>query len=333
MRAAVLGGAGQAPARAGGRSAAELRTAGRRGARAVRGLGRAVRGGGAGRFGLCPDQPGDPDLAAPAAPGLGRLLGGAGLALAGGACSAERPRLHSGGLRRRASAAAVGPAARRAAPGLDLPLRCGRFADGAACGDHGALRASQAAGSGSEPLEFNELREACSEEASFLHLAEERLEVGAQEEASGPQTSLLGRLRRWLTGVRIHREGATNAPWDCQVDVLLRREGRQLQLPMLREALEAVLRQQPMLRAQVPPDDGTDLQLLNGRNGLSTTVASVWSMLGELGLFESMPLLGSAVSAAIWQCWPRTVILEDAPSFEIPVLSRTTGKVDADEVY
>ena len=28
--------------------------------------------------------PGDPDLAAPAAPGLGRLLGGAGLALAGG---------------------------------------------------------------------------------------------------------------------------------------------------------------------------------------------------------------------------------------------------------
>ncbi|CAJ1354092.1 unnamed protein product [Effrenium voratum] len=99
---------------------------------------------------------------------------------------------------------------------------------------------------------------------------------------------------------------------------------------MLREALEAVLRQQPMLRAQVPPDDGTDLQLLNGRNGLSTTVASVWSMLGELGLFESMPLLGSAVSAAIWQCWPRTVILEDAPSFEIPVLSRCLVNLESE---
>ncbi|CAE7254799.1 unnamed protein product, partial [Symbiodinium necroappetens] len=136
-----------------------------------------------------------------------------------------------------------------------------------------------------EALEFNELREACADETGFLQLVEERLEVMGTTEASAASKSSGGfhrMLQRWFHGgARIHREGATNAPWDCQVDVLLRWDGSMLNLSTLHEAVQAVQRQHPMLRARPPLDDSTDLKLGCRDSGFSTTVAATWSLLCE----------------------------------------------------
>ncbi|CAE7286407.1 agiA [Symbiodinium natans] len=191
----------------------------------------------------------------------------------------------------------------------------------------------------SEALEFNELREACTEEHSFLQLAEERLEVMQTTEAASTSKSdgsLLRPLQSWLcSGARIHREGATNAPWDCQVDVLLRWDGAPLNLGTLHEAVRFVQRQHPMLRARPPLDDSTDLKLGCSGSGFSTTVAATWSLLCEQGAVPRS--LRKPVAKALFLCWPRTAILEEAAPFDIPVLSQIykggAGQCEVDEVY
>eukprot|EP00439_Symbiodinium_sp_Y106_P031624 s1175_g3.t2 len=139
--------------------------------------------------------------------------------------------------------------------------------------------------------------------------------------------SLFGRLR-------IHREGATNAPWDCQVDVLLRWDGPMLNLSTLHEAVQTVQRQHPMLRARPPLDDSTDLKLGCRDSGFSTTVAATWSLLCEEVAVPRR--LRELVAKAMFFCWPRTAILEDGAALNIPVLSQSLkrgGECNADEVY
>lgn len=193
---------------------------------------------------------------------------------------------------------------------------------------------------GLEALEFNDLREAAADEGSFLRLAEERLEVAQPEDAgannSAGENRGTDRLMEFLTGgLRTHREGATNAPWDCQVDVLLRWQGAPLNEERLQRAVDLVIQQQPMLRACVPPDDSTDLLLGSRNSGFSTTVAASWSLLNELNFLEQWPKVRRAVAGAIYLCWPRTFI-RSANAFKIPKLAKTTSKDSknlADEVY
>jgi len=190
----------------------------------------------------------------------------------------------------------------------------------------------------SEALEFNELREACADEPGFLQLVEERLEVMETAEAAAASKSSGGfhrLLQRWFhSGARIHREGATNAPWDCQVDVLLRWDGPMLNLSTLHEAVQTVQRQHPMLRARPPLDDSTDLKLGCRDSGFSTTVAATWSLLCEEVAVPRR--LRELVAKAMFFCWPRTAILEDGAALNIPVLSQSLkrgGECNADEVY
>jgi len=189
----------------------------------------------------------------------------------------------------------------------------------------------------SESLEFNELREACANERSFLEMVENTFEVLEQSELPTvmEHRSPLQSFWRWLcSGARIHREGATNAPWDCQVDVLMRWDGLPLNLMLLQEAVHVVRKQHPMLRATPPPDDSTDLLLGTRNSGFSTTVAATWSLLCEE---DAVPhWLRKPVAHAIFQCWPRTAILDDSAVFNIPVLSQMSSGQDegeADEVY
>eukprot|EP00435_Cladocopium_sp_Y103_P054863 s86_g18.t1 len=212
---------------------------------------------------------------------------------------------------------------------------------------------------GLEALEFNDLREAAADEGTFLRLAEERLEapvaqpedweLGGAGVTSGNGSLRSGlysdmdtsasnsagfskrgtdRLVEFITGgLRTHREGATNAPWDCQVDVLLRWQGAEpLNEERLQRAVDFVIQQQPMLRACVPPDDSTDLRLGSRNSGFSTTVAASWSLLNELNFLEQWPKVRRAVAGAIYLCWPRTFI-RSANAFKIPKLAKPNRQV------
>jgi hypothetical protein len=72
-----------------------------------------------------------------------------------------------------------------------------------------------------EPLEFAELREACTNEQTFVDLIDSRL-VAPDEE--GPATTTTANkkssseaLMSWVRGgAQIHREGPTPVPWDCR---------------------------------------------------------------------------------------------------------------------
>eukprot|EP00913_Durusdinium_trenchii_P001207 g1110.t2 len=165
---------------------------------------------------------------------------------------------------------------------------------------------------GAPALEFNELREACGEEQSFLSLVEGRLEVADTEE----------RFK--------NDDAATNAPWSCQVDVLLQWQGeRPLDEALLHQALACVMQQQPMLRSIEPPDDSwtdaTDLLLGTRNSGLSTTAAATWSLINETGLCDAYPKVRRVVSEALYLCWPRTVLRREAPVFRIAKLAKTHG--------
>ena len=192
---------------------------------------------------------------------------------------------------------------------------------------------------GFDAMEVNDLREAVADEANFLQLVEERLEVRQPEDAAASsatgQTRWKG-LMDWVTGgLRTHREGATNAPWDCQVDVFLRWQGAEpLNEERLQRAVAMVIQQQPMLRACVPPDDSTDLLLGSRNSGFSTTVAATWSLLNELNLLERWPKVRRAVAGAIYTCWPRAFI-RSANVLKIPTLAKTLAesKSLADEAY
>ena len=208
---------------------------------------------------------------------------------------------------------------------------------------------------GGDPLEYTELSEATLDERSFLDWAEQRLEVAdAQEDGKyvnhGAKKSGMwwNPIVEWITGgLRIHREAATNAPWDCQVDVLLKWEGPPLDEARLNEAVEIVIQQQPMLRACVPPDDSTDLLIGGGNSGFSTTVAATWSLLNEQNLFEGWPEIlrwmvpeGSmvkvreAVATALYYAWPRTLV-RPTNRMVIPKLQQTceAPRHLADEVF
>eukprot|EP00440_Ansanella_granifera_P033574 gb/GFBE01036433.1/.p1 GENE.gb/GFBE01036433.1/~~gb/GFBE01036433.1/.p1 ORF type:complete len:1446 (+),score=313.09 gb/GFBE01036433.1/:1-4338(+) len=180
-------------------------------------------------------------------------------------------------------------------------------------------------------LEFRELREACVDEATFVALIEARFEAPVEEAAAGAAASSRGWVDNFMAwaqgGAFIHREGATNAPWDCQVDVLMKWEGEDpLDHQILTAALEKVVQQHPLLRARFPPDDATDEAIGSNGSGLSTTSAATWSLINEL--FQEPSVLGDwlrrLVAYALWRCWPRTVVLhsDERLQIDIPVFSK-----------
>lgn len=196
-----------------------------------------------------------------------------------------------------------------------------------------------------EPLEFIELRDVCTDEQSFVSLIDDRMELAERQEVSLESGSTRGVLSWLQGGCVIHREGATQAPWDCQVDVLVEWCGPSpLDHATLCSAMAQVLRQHPTLRARFPPDDATDSFIGGGRNGFSTTAAATWGLVSEIWSLQRSwrAALGQAirflVTSALWQCWPRTLIAEetDSSSVDIPQFSKASdGQAAnvADEVY
>lgn len=198
-----------------------------------------------------------------------------------------------------------------------------------------------------EHLEFQELREACGDEQTFVSLVDERM-VLDQEESTGAvvrQASVLSKFISWLRGGSIvHREGATQAPWDCLVDVLLEWRGSApLDQKILNQALAQVACQHPLLRARPPPDDSTDALLGTGRNDFSTTAAATWHLVAAVWARHqnwSLPISQAArrhVAYALWRCWPRTLVVEsdDRYRFDVQFLSKAADgwtKNAADEV-
>mmetsp|Transcript_78171 Transcript_78171/g.121958 ORF Transcript_78171/g.121958 Transcript_78171/m.121958 type:complete len:1461 (+) Transcript_78171:78-4460(+) len=171
-----------------------------------------------------------------------------------------------------------------------------------------------------EPLEFGELRDACSDEQSFVSLMDQRMEVAQEEEmvhATSAQATQTSSFLTWARGGSIvHREGATQAPWDCQVDVTLEWQGA---LPIEREklnnAFEETLKQHPLLRVRKSPDAGTDALMGDGRNCFSTTVAGTWNLVASVWADHYTwnwrivrDAIRPGISQALWMCWPRTII-------------------------
>merc|ERR1711879_954545 len=80
-----------------------------------------------------------------------------------------------------------------------------------------------------EPLEFKDLREACTSKKGFVDLIDRRMELPDEEIETSTTFNHNGQthgLVSWLQGgAVIHREGATQAPWDCQVDILMEWQG------------------------------------------------------------------------------------------------------------
>mmetsp|Transcript_39749 Transcript_39749/g.78599 ORF Transcript_39749/g.78599 Transcript_39749/m.78599 type:complete len:1454 (-) Transcript_39749:105-4466(-) len=177
--------------------------------------------------------------------------------------------------------------------------------------------------SGCEPLELRELRDACSSEQIFVDLMDSRFVLSdnnVEGSTNNPLTpsnqSLWKSFLTWANGhIRVHREGATQAPWDCQVDMLMEWKGpAPLELPLLEAALEEVLRQHPLLCARPSPDDRVDSLLGNGSCDFSTLAASSWMLFASCWSRTlkwqsySLRLVRWAVSHALWLCWPRTLL-------------------------
>eukprot|EP00930_Biecheleria_cincta_P045226 TRINITY_DN31177_c0_g1_i1.p1 TRINITY_DN31177_c0_g1~~TRINITY_DN31177_c0_g1_i1.p1 ORF type:complete len:1417 (+),score=245.79 TRINITY_DN31177_c0_g1_i1:108-4358(+) len=201
------------------------------------------------------------------------------------------------------------------------------------------------------PLEFSEVREACVDEQTFVSLIDHRMfvqdaDIDAKSVCLQSKRTLFSMLKSWFQGDAIvHREGATQAPWDCQVDVLFEWHGEHpLDHPLLCKALAITLQQHPMLRACFPPDDAIDNLMGTGGSGFATTAAATWCLLAEFWcrqaswMWSSSTTLRKIMATALWRCWPRTVILKSQPHLvaDIPVLSQTTSgwnNNQAEEVY
>lgn len=178
---------------------------------------------------------------------------------------------------------------------------------------------------GEEALEFSELREACSSEQSFVDLVDRRLLL--TNDAMSPMANGVNhadswqeRLLAWAQGgAQVHREGATPAPWDCQVDVLMEWRGQKaLEREHLEGALRDAMQQHPLLRAVPPPDDSTELLMGNGGScDLCTTAGATWALVTAVWSGHhrswgraSSDALRRGVAAALWRCWPRTLVAE-----------------------
>jgi len=174
-----------------------------------------------------------------------------------------------------------------------------------------------------EPLELRELRDACSSEKTFVDLIDARfilsdkdVEGNTGNPMSSSSESLWRSFLTWANGnLTVHREGATQAPWDCQVDMLMEWKGHApLELSLLEAALEEMLRQHPLLRARPSPDDRIDSLLGTGSCDFSTLAASSWMLFASCWSRTSkwqsccLRLVRWAVSYALWLCWPRTLL-------------------------
>ena len=203
---------------------------------------------------------------------------------------------------------------------------------------------------GKERLEFADLREACMSEHTFVNFVDDNFEAGEEklEATTYKVDSLLSGIITWLHGdASIHREGATQAPWDCQVDVLFERNTckEPLDHRRLDAALKKVMQQHPLLRARPPPDDATDTLMGAGGSGCSTTASATWALVTNCwskhrswswGISKA---LRWAVAESLWQCWPRTLVTTTSdPCYNIPihVISKDSDgwtKNPADEVH
>jgi hypothetical protein len=203
------------------------------------------------------------------------------------------------------------------------------------------LKRSMEQAPGKEAVDFPELREACASERGFVELVDERLVLREDTEdmvaaASGPVQ--LGLMDWARGGVLIHREGATQAPWDCKVDVLMEWVGEPLHQAQLEDALEDVMRKHPLLRVRASPDDTTDALLGDGSCDISTVAAATWALICTVwqrhcswGLLACRGIR-RVVAAALWHCWPRTLVLHPGQrKISVPFL-REANQGDGDNV-
>eukprot|EP00928_Gymnodinium_smaydae_P005193 TRINITY_DN11785_c0_g2_i1.p1 TRINITY_DN11785_c0_g2~~TRINITY_DN11785_c0_g2_i1.p1 ORF type:complete len:1479 (-),score=258.43 TRINITY_DN11785_c0_g2_i1:130-4020(-) len=200
-----------------------------------------------------------------------------------------------------------------------------------------------------EPIDFAELRDACTSEQNFLDLIDVRMEMLDENDASPSARGSEGQKRNgfmsWVNGKSVvHREGPTQAPWSCQVDVLMEWTGPDpMDQQCLQSALKDVMRRHPELRARPPPDDSTDALMGNGMCDFSTLAASTWCLISTVWSQHKTwewPLSRAVrwvVSHSLWHCWPRTVILEASDEYtthvkEVSGRSDGTASNIADEV-
>jgi len=173
---------------------------------------------------------------------------------------------------------------------------------------------------GTEPIEFSELRESCTNQQAFVDLIDERMVAVEDSDAmidGETRSTAQGGFFSWLQGGSVvHREGATQAPWSCQVDVLVEWTGPELlDQRLLSEAFRNITHQHPMLRARAPPDDSTDHIIGTGSCDVSTLTAATWCLVTTAWSrhwtwqCRISRATRAAVAHALWQCWPRTLVL------------------------
>lgn len=204
---------------------------------------------------------------------------------------------------------------------------------------------------GAEPLEFRELREACASKACFVSLVDRSMELPSEEDREPVASAFAARsiirdlwrgLSSWVRGgVEVHREGATQAPWGCQVDVLLEwKRPAPLDPEVLGRAYLRTKQLHPMLRARPPPDDNQDAAM----GDISTTAVATWNLVCAVWsthaswMWRCSVLVREVVAQALWLSWPRTLLVasDRLRQTAIPMYSKTSDgwhPSPADEVY
>jgi hypothetical protein len=187
---------------------------------------------------------------------------------------------------------------------------------------------------GKEPIGLPELRAACGSLRSFTELIDDRLQLkedGApiDEGHMEPRAGWIRSFTSWLNcNHHVHREAATQAAWNCLVDMTVEWKGIEvLDHMLLTQAFNDVAYEHPLLRARYPRDDSTDEAMGNG-SSFCTQAAATWNLLAAVWSrhqswsWRTCQCLRRVIVAALWYCWPRTLVVNNDPRFQLQVPCR-----------
>lgn len=181
---------------------------------------------------------------------------------------------------------------------------------------------------GQEPIGLPELRAACVSEFTFTELVDDRLQLKEEAELTDESYTTPGSGSRYSRNWHhchhhIHREAATQAAWNCKVDMTVEWKGSELlDQNLLTQAFNDVVKEHPLLRVRYPCDDSTD-EVMGSGSTFSTQAVATWNLLAAVWSRHqswSWPIsqmVQRAIAAALWYCWPRTLVLNADPRFHL----------------
>mmetsp|Transcript_60797 Transcript_60797/g.112803 ORF Transcript_60797/g.112803 Transcript_60797/m.112803 type:complete len:1471 (-) Transcript_60797:43-4455(-) len=199
---------------------------------------------------------------------------------------------------------------------------------------------------GEASVELQDLREACVSEQGFVDMVDARLQRLDAHTARSPNASKGERskmikagwnsVRSWAHGgASVHREGATQAPWSCQVDNMLQwADSEDFDFGVLQEACRLAWHAHPLVRTRQPVDDVDDMDMGTSGCGMSTLTASIWALIAaQWSLLASWNgrfarIMRILVPRALWYCWPRMLVL-DAKLDRLAQVKQMTERVDS----